>query len=503
MFTQLLMVWSDSAAVSLAVWLFLLITLLYLGRAQAHQVFLSIGRALQSALRLWSASIRQFEQRLQTRNRDVLLAMGRRASEEAIERDFKRVHSIMERDLSRYPQLHRKVADAIERIEVDYQDASDSPPLPPAWSQVVETVSALPGSSDPAVQKVLDNIRGVIEDAHQETLKLYQKRSRERHKILAAMQPQWRSLDRSLGKVKYTIDGLEERSQSIDRQMQEYTSIRAGDDKALNALTASSLTQFMIASVVLIVALLGGLINFHLIAMPMSEMVGGSSYIGAMRTSDIAALVIILIEVAMGVFLLESLRITHLFPLIGSMDDRMRRRMMIASLTILTLLAAIESSLAYMRDLLALDREALNQALAGAVAVQAEFRWIPSIGQMLLGFILPFALAFVAIPLESFIHSLRTVLGLLFLGALRLLRLVVRMTGGFVNHLSKVLVNLYDLVIVIPLAIERGLSQRKGSARSRREAQALEPEVQPEVQESPWAEDAEDLESSQVLGVKS
>jgi len=253
----------------------------------------------------------------------------------------------------------------------------------------------------------------------------------------------------------------------------------------------------MIASVVLVVALFGGLINFHLIAMPMSEMVGGSSYIGDMRTSDIAALVIILIEVAMGVFLLESLRITHLFPLIGSMDDRMRRRMMIASLTILTLLAAIESSLAYMRDLLALDREALNQALAGAAVAEAEFRWIPSIGQMLLGFILPFALAFVAIPLESFIHSLRTVLGLMLLGGLRFLRLVLRMTGGVVNHLSKVLVNLYDLVIVIPLAIERGLSQRKG-AQSRRESEAQEPDAP----ESPWAQDAEDLETTKALGVK-
>lgn len=492
--TQLLMIWSDSPAVSLAIWLLLLITLLYLGRSQAHQVFLSSGRALQGALRLWSASIRQLEQRLQARNRDVLLAMGRRAAEEAIERDFKRVHSIMERDLSRYPQLHRKIADAIERIEADYQEASDSPPLPPAWSQVVETVSALPGSSDPAVQKVLDNIREVIEDAHRETLKLYQKRSGERHRILAGMQPQWRSLDRSLGRVKHTIDGLEERSQSIDRQMQEYASIRAGDDKALNALTASSLTQFMIAGVVLVVALLGGLINFHLIAMPMSEMVGGSSYIGDLRTSDIAALVIILIEVAMGVFLLESLRITHLFPLIGSMDDRMRRRMMIASLTILTLLAAIESSLAYMRDLLALDREALNQALAGAAVAEAEFRWIPSIGQMLLGFILPFALAFVAIPLESFIHSLRTVMGLLMLGVLRFLRLVLRMTGGLANHLSKVLVNLYDLVIVVPLAIERGLSQRKSGTDHHR------PDI--DTDETPWAADAEDLDTTKVLGVK-
>ncbi len=44
-----------------------------------------------------------------------------------------------------------------------------------------------------------------------------------------------------------------------------------------------------------------------------------------MKTSDIAALVIILIEIAMGLFLLESLRITRLFPIISSMDDQMHR----------------------------------------------------------------------------------------------------------------------------------------------------------------------------------
>ena len=39
-----------------------------------------------------------------------------------------------------------------------------------------------------------------------------------------------------------------------------------------------------------------------------------------------------------------------------------------------------------------------------------------------MGFILPFALTFVAIPLETFVHSLRTVLGLVGIGILRALR---------------------------------------------------------------------------------
>ena len=55
-----------------------------------------------------------------------------------------------------------------------------------------------------------------------------------------------------------------------------------------------------------------------------------------------------------------------------------------------------------------------------------EFLWITTAAQMGMGFILPFALTFVAIPLESFVHALRTVLGLLLAGALRGLAAVLR-----------------------------------------------------------------------------
>ncbi|OOG22781.1 hypothetical protein B1C78_13980 [Thioalkalivibrio denitrificans] len=455
MSTEILHIWSASPALSLAIWLVIAIILLYLGRPHAHQLLRGTGRAIYGSARLAAASIRQLEKRVMARNRDVLLAMGREASEKAIERDFTRVNTIIERDLGHYPALHRKLADTVQKVEADYRAATEDAPLPPAWAEVIETLSALPGRSDPAVAKILDDIREAVDQSHDETLAAYRKSAHERHRILNGMQPHWRSLNGTMEKVHRTITGLEDRARAIDAHMANYESMRKAEDRAVHALTASSLTQFFIATVVLIIAAFGGLINFHLIALPMSEMVGGASYIGSVRASDVAALVIVLLEITMGLFLLESLQITRLFPMIGSMDDRMRKRMAIAAFTILFILASIESSLAYMRDLLALDREALSQSLAGASVAEAQFRWIPSVAQMVLGFVLPFALAFVAIPLEAFVHSLRTVLGLLALAALRALRLTVRIVGGTANHLSKMLVSLYDLFIMLPLGIER------------------------------------------------
>ena len=169
----------------------------------------------------------------------------------------------------------------------------------------------------------------------------------------------------------------------------------------------------------------------------------------------------------MGLFLLESLRITRLFPIIGSMDDAMRKRMIVITFSILFILASIEASLAYMRDLLAMDREAIAQSLAGSGVVEAQFRWIPSIGQMVMGFILPFTLAFVAIPLESFIHSSRTVMGIAMAGLLRSLAFVLRLLGNVSYQIGKVLVSLYDLIIMLPLRIEQmvtGLGKNRESS---------------------------------------
>jgi hypothetical protein len=455
MLSDLQMIWSDQPGVSLAVWLVVLTIILYLARLPAHQMLKTTGRTVYRFMRSAARAVAHIECQLINRNKEVILAQGREATEKVIEREFTRVSEIVAKDLSRYPALHRKLSDVIDKLEKDYESSTDTPPLPPEWLTVVQTISELPKQGDPLVSNILEDIKDKVISAHENTLKAYQKATGERHRLLAGMQPQWRSLSGKMDKAHAAVSISQERAEAIDRHMELYSDIRAGEDKAARALTASSLTQFVIAGVVLFVAVMGGLINFQLIAMPMSEMVGGSSYIGDLKTSNIAALVIILIEIAMGLFLLESLRITKLFPVISNMDDRMRKRMMLITFIILLILACIEASLAYMRDLLALDREALKQSLVGAGVVEAQFRWIPSIGQMVMGFVLPFALSFVAIPLESFIHSSRTVLGVASVAVLRTIVIVLRLIGGLANQLCKIAVYLYDMVVTVPLAIEK------------------------------------------------
>jgi hypothetical protein len=262
-----------------------------------------------------------------------------------------------------------------------------------------------------------------------------------------------------LTEVDKKVESLLSRSVGVDRHMQEYEAIVKREDKAVSILSSSSLVHFFISAMVLLVAIGGAAINFTLIARPMAEMVGGTSFIGLFKTADIAALVIIMVEISMGLFLMESLRITRLFPVIGALPDKVRVRMIWITFSILLLLASIEAGLAYMREVLLQDELATSALLRGSeVNVQNGSLWITTAAQMGMGFILPFALVFVAIPLETFVHSLRTVLGLVGIGLLRAVALLLRVLGNGMRHLGTLTERLYDLPLFVPLWLESRLA---------------------------------------------
>jgi hypothetical protein len=80
-----------------------------------------------------------------------------------------------------------------------------------------------------------------------------------------------------------------------------------------------------------------------------------------------------------------------------------------------------------------------------------------------MGFVLPFALVFVAIPLETFVHSLRTVVGLIGIAVLQALALVLRLLGNCARHLGALACRLYDLPLFVPLWIEARMQERARS----------------------------------------
>ena len=266
------------------------------------------------------------------------------------------------------------------------------------------------------------------------------------------------------------MKSLLKRSESIDRHMDDYQNIIQDTERAERTLAASSLVHFIIAAAVLSVAIGGAMINFSLIARPMSEMVGGTNMVGGFRTADIAALVIIFVEMSMGLFLMESLRITRLFPIIGALPDKTRVRMIWATFTILLALACVEVGLAYMREMLLQDELATNALLRGGsrpTDMQNSFEWITMFAQMGMGFVLPFALIFVAIPLETFVLSSRNVFGAAAAGLLKAFAFSLRLLATGCRYGGAVLVEAYDVLIFGPLWLETMIKTRVADRASR------------------------------------
>ena len=458
--TDLLNIVPGYPLLSILIWFVVAVAMLYFARYPAHRAIKSLSRVIHTGMRLASRSVLLAEERLVHRNKEVLLAAGRESLERLIEREFQRVDAVVKRDLSGYPALQHTLAEQITRIDEDYRESAELPPPPPTWVNAVKAIAKIPFNNDPTVANIFKEIHKSITKQYKSTMDEYRKSTGARHALLRQMMPYWRKLTQTLDQVGKKISGLQERATVIDHRMEDYEEIRAKTNKAERMLESSSMTQFFISGLVLLIAFGGAVINFNLIALPMSEMVGGGSYIGQFKTSNVAALVIILVEVAMGLYLMESLRITKLFPVIGSMDDKMRRRMIWVTFSILLILACVESALAFMRDRIAADMQALRQSLAAVEGVQSVNSWIPTVGQMVMGFILPFALTFVAIPLESFISSTRTVMGFVLVGLLRATAFLLRLMGNIASYLGELLVNLYDVLIFPPLWIEKFVQSR-------------------------------------------
>ncbi|MEP5764974.1 MAG: hypothetical protein ABJ308_10275 [Halieaceae bacterium] len=436
--------------------LFLILSLLfYFSRHSLRNGLLHASNTLYRACRMGSTALRQAERVLQLRNREVLLEQGRQATERSIEREFERIDHSVRKELGDYPALHRQVSEAITAIEEDYQRSREVPPTPHGWTDAIEAISRIP-KADGIVGTMLEGVQLSIESMEERAIKEYRQDSRERHRLLSKARPHWQELVRRLGGAEVKLQRLLDRASAIDNHMADYTAINKDSDSALRRLSTSSLTEFFVATFVLAIAVGGAIINFHLIARPMAEMVGGTGAIGSLRVADIAALVIIMVEISMGLFLMESLRITRLFPVISALDDRLRVRMVWISLGILTSLAMVEAGLAFMREILVQDELATAAMLRGDSEAMAPppFMWITTAAQMGMGFVLPFALTFVAIPLETFVHSLRTVLGMLTAAALRLTATLLRIIGTVLRGLGPFLAEVCDAVAFLPLWVE-------------------------------------------------
>lgn len=454
---------------------------LYFIRHSVHQLIDNIAQLFVQNLRLISKAFKNSAANMASRNREVLLEHGRQQAERELDRQFIRLGNAVENDLARYPTVQRHIEQLVSDMEDKLQKTAEIPSPLPEWTEAVESISRLKDvtKNDAVVGKLLQAIYEAFNKQQNEVTQIYRKDISTRHTILKSAMLTWRNLLHTFTQVGDNWQTLIEQAKHIDTQLTRFEEIKQGSTRAERLLSASNSTQFFIALIVMVIAGFGAFVNYNLIALPMSELMPASSQVAGYNIADIGAAVIIMLELTVGLFFMEAIGITRLFPVIHFMEDKKRMIWAWVCMLFLLSLCFVEAGLAYMREVMVEDKALLSSFLVGGseavnLASEQTSSMIPMIGQMILGFVLPLILMFVAIPFESFIHSGRHMFAHLVVQIFVLFSSILRSSALLMKQLNKSLKNIYDIFCFLPLWIAHLIEQRPNHLPTTESKEALQ-----------------------------
>ena len=443
---------------------------LYFIRQGAHQLLDNLCQLLVQNLRLLSKALLNLSRQMAVRNRDVLFEHGQQQAERALERQFIRLANLVEKDLSHYPSMQRDIEQNISAMEDKLLQTSQVPAPLPEWTEAVAAISKLKDATknDAVVGKLLQAIYEAFHKQQNEVMSVYRADLAKSHNQLKGAMSHWRRLHHQISQVGQRWQLLIQQASKMDHQVARFEELVKGTDKAENLLKASSTTQFIISMTVMVIAGFGAFVNYNLIALPMSELMPATSLVAGYNVAHIGAAVIIMLEITVGLFFMESIGVTRLFPVIHFMEDKKRMIWAWVCMIFLLALCGVEAGLAFMRESIVADKALLTSFLVGgeqavAQTAQQEPSNIPMIGQMLLGFVLPLILMFVAIPFESVIHTGRHVLGNVLVQGCILSSTLLRTLSLLIKQLNHSLKNAYDILCFAPIWVEHLIESRPKS----------------------------------------
>ena len=273
--------------------------------------------------------------------------------------------------------------------------------------------------------------------------------------------------ERKQGEIARLAAHVDEHRQVIESYGVHVAAIRHGEKKAVLGYSAG--TRFVFAFVLMIAVGIAGWLNFALLERPMTEVVGDSYRVMGIPIYRLAALAIIVLEVAVGMVLLEALGGTTMFPQFEAIEHRrgLKLAIVVTMASALFVLAAIEATLALTRD----DLSRLERELMGTLANTPPSETAQSVGQVAryaqaaFGFVIPFAMAFLGFAIEMLVRNGRIVAQVVVAEMLKLLAFLLRLLRGLTVGLMTLVVALYDFAIFLPLGIEGVVRRLRSGAR--------------------------------------
>jgi len=432
---------------SAAIWALVILFILYLARGPVHRALGALGNIVYRAMRLLAASALGAEKKLAQRNRRVLLAFGRAHTRRMLARQFSRIHSMTASHLEGHPRIQRQLSEVIARLEKDYAESSNVPPCLPDWIPAIKTIADIDRGADTLVAKMLQEIRRSLEGQQKTAVETYRQATAERHRILTRWMPLWRQIRRQLQRSGKSVAKLSTQAETIDRYMAEFEAVEHRAEQIEDMLRADTWKQFSLSAVMLAILFGSGFLNYHILSAAIGPITAAAGRFGLFTAAQTAALVLVLTEIGLGVFLTEALGMTHTFPGIGSMDEQLRRWFVWIPLTLLLVFAGLQSLLIYLAP--GIGAAALQPADLGS-----SRHALAVIGPAVLGAVLPLVLSLTAIPLETFAATTRSVSGLLARGILTGLAVFFRLIGSLACAAARLLATCYDIIIFPAIWLE-------------------------------------------------
>jgi hypothetical protein len=216
----------------------------------------------------------------------------------------------------------------------------------------------------------------------------------------------------------------------INDAFAEFEDIMRSEDRTKIAARASIVVPWLIALLIMTIALSGVFLNFFLIERPMSEIVGEGARIAGVGLPTFAALIVIFLEFVTGVILMDALGFTRLIPAFESMSDKGKKILAVIAFIFLGAFSVLEVTLSMVREeIIETQQETSRIASASLISpslttpqanpdaaaapengnaaqeVRKDGLAKATIAQIILAAIIPWLLAAAALPLETIIRS--------------------------------------------------------------------------------------------------
>ena len=452
---------------SVTIWVVGSMIFLFFAREPVHKMICALSDGTAGGLRKLATWAKSIAEQMREKDRKVLLESGVANLQHKIQEEFIKIEVNNAKVLANYPNLQLRLDEEIATIQADYKECGHWIPEAPGWGEVIGGIERAQKSGKNVIMRTaLEDLYNRAVEGEKRALQEFREVTAKRHKMLDSLAPVWRRIDKMCKDINSRFRQILENNKRIDSYMSEYSKLVKADPDSIDVLSARVTKLFVVSLIVLGAGIAGAFVNFNLIALPMSELVPQGTRVGGMAVSEISALVIVVLELVLGIFLMEAMGVTNIFPQFGAMTSGKRKVIFYGALSGLFFLASVEASLAVLREQLAASNMALEQALAGVAApVSAGGGFeVTVIGQATLGFVLPWVLALIAIPLEMFVEASQHAFVRIYMLTVILLGHIANVVAFMLEGVLKIASHLFDIYIIMPTKFSQMISsgKRKG-----------------------------------------